>query len=98
MSSDFIIVIVPGPLPNTVDNKCVAQVFKSIKSNRLQPPKLGKIDIAHVELLLRAKAKSSVQCVSENYIRFASEKNTILPRMKMGDHWRRSLSVNVAPR
>ena len=82
-SADVLAVLVPGPLPNTVQNKCAEQVFKGMKMHKFQAPKLGRIELSQTDLLSRLKAKSSFQGASENYLVFSSEKKLMVPRMRM---------------
>ena len=79
-SADVLAVIVPGPPPNTVQNKCAEQALKGLRTHRFQAPRLGRIELSQADLLARVKAKSSFQGSYENYIIFTSEKKLEVPR------------------
>ena len=82
-STDQLVFIVPGPPANNPENKHAADVFKFLKRHRLQPPKLGKIELSMTDLLGRIKSKDSFKGVGDNFMVFSSEKKETTPRMTM---------------
>ena len=82
-SADHMAVIVPGPPPNNWENKNVATVMKYLKKGMMNSPKVGRIEHPQADVLQRTKGKLSFTGQVDNFLVFASEKRTVIPRKSM---------------
>ena len=69
-NEDLLIFTVPGAPIDVPSNKNLETVHKKIKSisPKLQPPKLGKIEIAHADVLIRTREKVAFKGNNEHHI------------------------------
>ena len=76
MSEDMLMVMLPGPPPNTPISKNLDVVHKKLKSvtPKLQLPKIGKIEIERSDVVTRAKQHAAFTGVNEDHIAFIMER------------------------
>ena len=79
-TTDHIVLIVPGPPPNSWENKNVATAVKHMKKGLGLAPKIGRIEHPQADVLLRSKAKHSFTGHADNFLVFGSEAKVQLPR------------------
>ena len=84
-SDDVILVIVGGPPPNSPNNAGVLAVHSKLTAMRPvhQPPKIGTIEVAAGDVLVRTKARGAFCGQNNNNIVFTMQKKGMIHRKAM---------------
>ena len=86
-SDDTIVVIMPGAPPNSPVNKNVQTTYAKMGkvAPKLQPPKIGVIEVRHGDILARTKSRVAFQGSYQNNIMFTRQKKGPYTRMNMAN-------------
>ena len=82
-SFDTLVCVVPGPPPNSFDNKHVGNMVKVMKRGMGIAPKVGRIEYPEADLLNRHRGRTSFSSAHESYLVFSSELKQLIPRKIM---------------
>ena len=84
-SDDLLMVIVPGPPPNAPSSKNLETVHKKLKGvvPRMQPPKIGKVEMSSADILRRAKNRGVFTGLIEDHIVFTMQKKGPMHKEQM---------------
>ena len=102
-SDDVIVVLMPGPPPNSPVNKNVQVAHMALTRHvpKLQPPKIGNVEARVADYLSRTKAKSAFGGSSQNNIIFTKQGSSPFLRKTMsnlgGDNFINKWCVPLIP-